>query len=92
MNWQPLSDRVFIIRDVEPQKGLIFVPEVAQTKGIKGTVVAVGPKVDFVKVGDRVLFGSQWNDLGDNYQNTGYSWDDKLHLVQQADIYGILND
>lgn len=44
-----------------------------------------------VKPGMKVLFNSRWHDLDANYEKSGYEQDGKLHLVQEADIYGILN-
>jgi co-chaperonin GroES (HSP10) len=42
---QPRNDRVLIRRIDEPEQrvGLIYVPQVAQKKAIKGEIIAVGP-------------------------------------------------
>ena len=64
---KPLADRVLVEVDVEESKtaGGILIPDTAQKKSQKGTVLAVGPgkvldngerlPID-VAVGDRVLF------------------------------------
>ena len=50
---------MIIKRDEPPAQtasGLLFIPESAQDwRGERGTVLAIGPKVHTVKVGDRVL-------------------------------------
>lgn len=55
----PLGDRVLVKPDPkgDVKKGSLFIPEMAQSKPQEGTVVAVGAKVEHLKVGDRVLFG-----------------------------------
>jgi chaperonin GroES len=58
-----LGSRVLL--KVEPPsetKGLIVIPERSRSKPQEGEVIAVGPAVTTVKVGDRVLFG-KWSVL-----------------------------
>jgi len=66
LNLQPLNDRI-LVRVDEPEKrvGSIYLPDPAQEKSNKGTVLAVGPgklnddggrRIPQVRVGDRVLF------------------------------------
>ena len=46
-----------------------------------------------VQVGQHVLFSSKWNDLAEDYgEILPLGADPQLHLVQQADIIGILPD
>ena len=55
---EPLGKRIIVKRD--PTKTEIngfIVPEEAQQKELSGTTLAVGPDVQDVKVGDRVIFG-----------------------------------
>lgn len=55
---EPLGKRVVVKRD--PTKTEIagfIVPEAAQVKELSGKVLAVGPEVTDVLVGDRVIFG-----------------------------------
>lgn len=49
----PTGDRVVIVAEEVPQKGLILV--VAVQDSTRGRVVAVGPDVDYLAVGDRVI-------------------------------------
>jgi co-chaperonin GroES (HSP10) len=93
---QPRNDRV-LIRRIDEQKGLITLTDAP--KGLKGTVLAVGPgKCDedgdfqptVVKPGDTVLFNSKWNDFAkDYYDDLPLGADRTLHLVQEADVFGI---
>ncbi len=97
---QPRNDRVLIER-IEEVRGNISLTDAP--KSIKGKVIAVGAgKLDEdgclvpleVQVGDVVLFNSKWNDLaGDHYDDLPLGIDPKLrlHLVQEADIIGILD-
>ena len=57
-NFQPLGDRVFVTytEEMERTSGGIYVPDTAKEKPQRGTVQAVGKKVENVKVGDQVLF------------------------------------
>jgi len=65
----------------------IYIPETAQEKPQKGTVVAVGEgKKDeplTVKAGDQVLYGK--------YAGTEITYDGKEYLImRESDIYAIL--
>ena len=57
-NFQPLGDRVFVTytEEMERTSGGIYVPDTAKEKPQRGTVQAIGKKVENVKVGDQVLF------------------------------------
>lgn len=55
---QAMGDKVIVIRDEEEEKiGSIILPDVAKQATNTGRVIAVGPEVQGVKEGDRVLFG-----------------------------------
>jgi co-chaperonin GroES (HSP10) len=66
--WQPTGDNVFVRRDPAPkQEGSIWLPDEEQTRPDTGTVVAVGPRLQwtfvdgsgvrrFLRPGDRVVF------------------------------------
>ncbi len=56
---QPLQDRVLVERldPAEVSKAGIIIPSLAQEKPQRGKVLAIGPKVTEVSVGDDVLFG-----------------------------------
>lgn len=104
---QPRNDRVLIQRigDIE-RIGSIYLPDIAREKAIKGVVLAAGPgkwipgewwklrgkwewlegyrEAPWVHPGQTVFFNSTWNDA-EQPQND-------LHIVQFADIYGIVPD
>lgn len=97
---QPRNDFVLIERIDKPHAGRISIPDSAKEKGITGIVRAVGPgkwiegvnggyvrRTMEVKTGDMVLFNSKWNQVGEDYQTVGYRFDDKMHLVMEADIF-----
>ena len=55
---RPLGDRLIVLPDPpEDMVGLIHKPDIAQERPARGTVVAIGPAVSAVQVGDRVLYG-----------------------------------
>lgn len=95
MQVTPLYDKVIIKRAEEVKKSLggIFIPEVASTKPVIGTVLAVGEgrllvsgevKPLIVKVGDQVIFPTH---LG-----TEVTIDNELVLVMsENDILGIID-
>lgn len=101
---QPLQDYVLIERLPEPERvGKIYVPQIAQEKGLEGVVLAVGPgkrmpdgsrKPLELRPGMRVLFNSKWNDFSaDHYSTEGgtearhRAERERLHLVQEADVF-----
>jgi chaperonin GroES len=55
----PFGDRVVVLPDPpEEMIGSFYVPDVAQQRPARGTVVAVGPDVpDSIRLGQRVLYG-----------------------------------
>jgi len=59
MNLQPLADRIVLeqLDSEEKTASGIILPDSAQEKPSEGKVLAVGPDVKEVKVGDRVLYG-----------------------------------
>lgn len=89
VNIKPLADRVLIepaAAEVKTASGII-IPDTAQEKPQKGTVVAVGAgKKDepmTVVVGDSVLYGK--------YSGTEIAVDGKNYLImREADIYAVL--
>jgi chaperonin GroES len=86
---KPLADRVVVQAspaETKTKSGII-IPDTAQEKPQKGTVVAVGPgKKDepvTVKVGDSVLYGK--------YAGTEITIDDTQYLImRESDIFAII--
>jgi len=83
-NFQPLGDRVFVTytEEMERTSGGIYVPDTAKEKPQRGTVQAIGKKVENVKVGDQVLF--------DKYSGSKLRIDDEECLIlKEEDILGV---
>ncbi len=89
VNITPLADRVLVEpapAETKTSSGII-IPDTAQEKPQRGTVVAVGNgKPDepmIVKVGDSVLYGK--------YSGTELQYEGKDYLImRESDIYAIL--
>ena len=77
-----LGSRVIAERFAPKEKvGLIHVPDVAQEKSLRCTVLAVGPKVKDLQEGDVVIIGG-YVDL---------EWEERnLVVFQEADIRGVV--
>jgi chaperonin GroES len=58
MTIEPTSSRVLVdpMPDESVTPGGIFIPDVAQKKPTKGTVLAIGPDVKGAAIGDLVLY------------------------------------
>ena len=82
---EPFADRVVVERveedDVSP--GGIIIPEGSKEKPLQGIVKAAGPKAEFVKVEDEVLFSK--------YAGTEFAVGDVTYLIiREEDILGRL--
>lgn len=82
---EPFDDRVVVLQDPPKEKssGGVIIPETAQEKSMKGTVVAVGPGTKdtkmTAKVGDSVLFGK--------YSGMEFEFDGTMYLLmRQSDL------
>lgn len=101
---RPLNDRVLIRRIDEPEQriGSIIVPDIAQSKAIKGEIVAIGlgkwHPGEFWCVKGKWQWLEGWrerpNVLPGQIVYFNSKWDDSdgqlaanLHLVQEADIF-----
>lgn len=77
----PLFDRVVVQPDAAPDKiGSIVVADTAKERPAKGTVVAVGPDVTRVAVGDRVLYA---HFTGSDAEHDGAA----VLILQEPDVY-----
>lgn len=94
MNLKPLHDRIIVEAAAKEEKTAsgIILPDSAQEKPLKGTVLAVGPgkrldngklaEID-VKEGDTVLYGK--------YSGTEVTVDGKDYIILRAeDVLGVL--
>lgn len=89
MSIKPLSDRVLIEPKAAEEKTAsgLFIPDTAKEKPLEGTVIAVGPGTNDVKMevkkGDKVLYGK--------YAGTEVSVDGKdLIIMRQSDILAVI--
>jgi chaperonin GroES len=95
LNIKPLADRVVVEAAAAETKTAsgIYIPETAQEKPQKGTIVAVGPGkyADLsgalipmtTKIGDAILYGK--------YAGTEINIDGKEYLImRESDIYAVL--
>jgi len=95
LNIKPASDRVVVQAAPAETKTAsgIYIPETAQEKPQKGTIVAVGPgkyaeltgtliPMSY-KVGDEVLYGK--------YAGTEITYEGKEYLImRESDVYAVL--
>jgi len=82
--FRPLGDRVFIsyTEELDRTAGGIYVPDSAKEKPQRGTIDAMGPDVENVKVGDQILF--------DKYSGTKIKIDNEDCLIlKEEDILGV---
>ncbi len=78
---KPLADRVVAVRDVVQTKTAsgIFLPDNAKEKPVLANVVAVGPDVKGLSVGDRIVYKE--------YSTTELKINDKEYLiVKEEDV------
>ncbi len=78
---KPLADRVVAVREEAQTKTAsgIFLPDNAKEKPVLAQVVAVGPKVTQLKVGDKIVYKE--------YSTTELKIDSKEYLiVKEEDV------
>jgi chaperonin GroES len=96
MNLKPLNDRLIVRRLASDAKsaGGIILPDTAQKKPQRGTVLAVGPgrqnkdgtrAAMQVKVGDSILF-TTW--AGDEYKDTKSK--DEVLVMHESDVLAVV--
>ena len=84
MTIKPLADRVLVKPAPAEEKtiGGIIIPDTAQEKPSRGTVVAVGQAL-VLKAGDSVLYGK--------YAATEVEVDgEKLLIMRQSDVFAVV--
>ena len=96
MNLRPLADRVVVEPSEEEQKTStgLYLPDSAQERPSRGTVIAVGPgRLDDsgkrvtpdVKVGDKILYAK--------YSGTEVKVEDKdLLVLKESDILAVIQE
>lgn len=83
---EPVGDKVVVKRDeVESTIGRIYIPESAREEKHVATVLAVGPRVERIRPGDRVLVGKY---AGEEVEFNG----NPVTFVTSEDIHMIIED
>ena len=78
---KPLADRVVAVREEAQTKTAsgIFLPDNAKEKPVLAQVVAVGPKVTQLKVGDKIVYKE--------YSTTELKIDSKEYLIVKEEDF-----
>lgn len=81
---RPLADRVLVKRlSTPPRDGVLWIPDIAQENSKHAQVIAMGPQVYGLSVGDEVLLPG----IASKYPD----WEQSDYMmVQQDDIGGII--
>jgi len=89
MRFIPLTDMVLIQTVIAPEtsEGGIVLPDSARQKPDEGKIIAIGPDVKIVAIGDRVIFG-KYVGMELNIPGVG----DNVLLLHETDVYGKLED
>ena len=76
---KPLADRVVAVREKAQTKTAsgLYLPETSKEKPIVASVVAIGPDVKTIKVGDKILYKE--------YSTTEIKIDDTEYLIVKAE-------
>lgn len=85
MNFKPLGERVLVKRaEVESKTASgIYIPDNAKEKPQTAKVVAIGNKVEDVKVGDVIVF--------EQYRGTGFKLDGEEYLILNVEnVIGVM--
>lgn len=82
---KPLADRVVAVREVAATKTAsgIYLPDTAKEKPVVANIVAIGPDVKQVKIGDKIVYKE--------YATTDLKIDNQEYLIiKQEDILATL--
>jgi chaperonin GroES len=76
---KPLADRVVAMREEAPAKTAsgLYLPDNAKEKPVIAKVVAIGPDVKTIKVGDKILYKE--------YSTTDIKINDKEYLIVKTE-------
>ena len=78
---EPLADRLVVRPDPAAEmSGMLHVPDIAQERPARGTIIAIGPGVVDLAVGNRVLYG---HFTGTETTHGG----EEVLLMRQADVF-----
>ena len=86
MKIRPLFDRVTVRRNSmkEETEGGIIIPNLQQEASVVGEIIAVGPKVEELVVGDEVMFSKHAGQVIEGQAG--------LLLMTEKEIIGVLHE
>ncbi len=83
---QPLFDNLVTVREEEDKYvGTIYIPETAKEKPMGALVVAIGPDVKHIKVGDFILVG-RYAGAECIFREVHYT------IIRESEVLGIVHD
>lgn len=88
--FHPCADRVLIKPDMESGEkrtasGLVIIPDIGKTRPNTGKVIAIGPDVEYIEEGEKVLFGKYAGaDIKLN--------DEEMVICRGEDILGVITE
>ncbi|MBP7742336.1 MAG: co-chaperone GroES [Aliarcobacter sp.] len=85
MNFRPLGERILVKRaEVESKTASgIYIPDNAKEKPQTASVVAIGTKVEDIKVGDTIVF--------EQYRGTEFKLDGQEYLILNLEnVIGVM--
>ncbi|MEA3512336.1 MAG: co-chaperone GroES [Campylobacterota bacterium] len=87
MNFKPLGDRV-LLKEEEPvtqtQSGIYIPDNASKEKPTHATIVAIGPDVKHVEVGDKVVYGKYAKSAAVTVDNEDYL------VMEVVEILGVM--
>jgi chaperonin GroES len=79
---KPLHETLFVRRLEEKESSDVIMPDIAKPKSTRGEVVAIGPEVDEVQIGDVVFFNPNAREIELDGQ--------KLVTLKQEEVLAVL--
>lgn len=89
MKLQPLRENIFVLPDkiVDKTKSGIILTDFTKKRPTSGTIIAVGKKVEELRVGDRVLYG----EFSGAREIIEYNGEEKeIFIMQPTDILALI--
>lgn len=86
MSLNPLRDQILVLRDAAPEataSGIVLAPDATNITD-QGIVMATGPDAEYLKVGDRVLFGK--------YTGQSHRGNPREIFVREGEVFAVVED
>ena len=87
MNFKPLAQRILVKEEevaTQTASGIFITDNAAKEKPTNATVIAIGPDVEHVEVGDSVVYGKYAKSAAITVENEEYL------VMEVAEILGIM--